>query len=31
MLLMVYAKAKFDNVPASFLAKLKECFDGQET
>lgn len=27
VLLIVYAKAKFDNVPASFLAKLKECFD----
>ncbi|MGE8635177.1 MAG: transcriptional regulator [Achromobacter piechaudii] len=27
VLLIVYAKAKFDNLPASFLAKLKECFD----
>ena len=27
VLLIVYAKAKFDNLPASFLAQLKECFD----
>lgn len=27
VLLIVYAKAKFDNLPASFLAKLKESFD----
>lgn len=27
VLLIVFAKAKFDNLPASFLAKLKECFD----
>ncbi|SEI66190.1 transcriptional regulator [Achromobacter sp. NFACC18-2] len=31
VLLIVYAKAKFDNLPVSFLAKLKETFDGQET
>jgi len=31
VLLIVYAKAKFDNLPVSFLAKLKESFDGQET
>lgn len=27
VLLIVYAKAKFDNLPASFLVQLKECFD----
>lgn len=27
VLLLVYAKAKFDNVPAAFLAKIKECLD----
>jgi hypothetical protein len=28
VLLLVYAKAKFDNLPASFLAKIKERFNG---
>ena len=27
--LLVYAKAKFDNLRPEFLVKLKECFDGQ--
>ncbi len=27
VLLIVYAKAKFDNLPAEFLKKLKEVFD----
>lgn len=27
VLLIVYAKAKFDDLPASFLAKLKESFN----
>lgn len=30
VLLIVYAKAKFDNISANVLAKLKEKFDGQE-
>lgn len=30
ILLIVYAKAKFDNVSATVLAKLKESFDAQE-
>lgn len=29
VLLIVYAKAKFDNIPASTLAKLKEKIDAQ--
>ncbi len=29
VLLLVYAKAKFDNLRPEFLVKLKECFDGQ--
>jgi hypothetical protein len=28
VLLTVYVKAKFDNLPAAALAKLKEAFDG---
>ena len=28
VLLMIYAKAKLDNVRPEFLAKLKEQFDG---
>jgi hypothetical protein len=31
VLLIAYAKAKFDNLPAEFLAKLKERFDGKKT
>ncbi|MCH1986478.1 type II toxin-antitoxin system RelE/ParE family toxin [Achromobacter xylosoxidans] len=30
VLLIVYAKAKFDNISAAVLAKLKEKFDAQE-
>jgi hypothetical protein len=30
VLLIVYAKAKFDNISASVLAKLKESFDAQK-
>jgi|SRR5690606_33791506 len=30
VLLIVYAKAKFDNISASVLAKLKEKFDAEE-
>lgn len=29
VLLIVYAKAKFDNLPAALLAKLKEKFDAE--
>jgi hypothetical protein len=29
VLLLVYAKAKFDNLRPEFLLKLKECFDDQ--
>jgi hypothetical protein len=28
ILLMVYAKAKYDNLPAEFFKQLKEVFDG---
>ncbi|WP_025140020.1 transcriptional regulator [Achromobacter sp. DH1f] len=31
VLLVVYAKANADSISASVLAKLKECFDAQET
>lgn len=31
ILLIVYSKAKFDNLPASFFSTLKECFDAKET
>jgi hypothetical protein len=31
VLLIVYAKAKFDNLPTAFLKKLKERFDGKKT
>jgi hypothetical protein len=30
VLLIVYAKAKFDNLSASVVGKLKECFDAQK-
>ncbi|MFC4274576.1 transcriptional regulator [Achromobacter aloeverae] len=30
VLLLVYAKAKFDNVPPALLAKMKEKFDAQK-
>jgi len=30
VLLIVYSKGKFDNLPASFLNKLKDRFDGKK-
>jgi hypothetical protein len=30
VLLLVYAKAKFDNIPATTLVKLKEAIDAED-